>query len=279
MQSIRSKKFNPIITLRSRIYSGHLEVAWLLLYKLNHVKAEWEKRNHISRNSKRTEFITKIDPNYKSEHKLSLLEDACSSVVKGRAKHDIVDLLLHYGANVNPRNSPFVPLAYATLHGNQNLAEILLAHHADPNVRLPSKDGSSEHIFNGKVITNDTVLITATDLNLPKLLEALLFHNAQVNLTSSKGTALCVAAEKGYLELVKMLLDCDADVNAIRLIDNTTPLCLAANNGHSAVVSTLLKHGANVGHEVEPGYTAIAYAYQNSHTAIVKILREAGANV
>jgi len=279
MQSIRSKKFNPIIPLRSRIYSGHLEVAWLLLYKLNHVKAEWEKRNHISRNSKRTEFLTKIDPNYKSEHKLSLLEDACSSVVKGRAKHDIVDLLLHYGANVNPRNSPFVPLAYATLHGNQNLAEILLAHHADPNVRLPSKDGSSEHIFNGKVITNDTVLITATDLNLPRLLEALLFHNAQVNLTSSKGTALCVAAEKGYLELVKMLLDRDADVNAIRLIDNTTPLCLAANNGHSAVVSTLLQNGANFGHEVEPGYTAIAYAYQNSHTAIVKILREAGANV
>jgi ankyrin repeat protein len=126
---------------------------------------------------------------------------------------------------------------------------------------------------------NDTVLIAAADLNLPKLLEALLFHNAQVDLTSSKGTPLCVAAEKGYLEIVKMLLHCGADVNTIRLIDNATPLCLAANNGHSAVVSTLLNHGASVEHEVEPGYTAIAYAYQNSHTAIVKILRERGAKV
>lgn len=43
MTSIRSKKFDPHVALRHRIYEGHLDVAWLL-YKVDNVKLEWEKR-------------------------------------------------------------------------------------------------------------------------------------------------------------------------------------------------------------------------------------------
>ncbi|KAE8448752.1 hypothetical protein EG329_008968 [Mollisiaceae sp. DMI_Dod_QoI] len=276
--SIRNQKFDPHIALRKCIHKGQVEVAWLLLYKLNHVKAQWQKHNHRFWKSKPSNFPEQIDANYVSEHGITFLEDACLSKITGRAKHDMVDLLLHYGVEVNPPRLHFVPLVRATLDGDHDLVEILLQHKADPDARLRNMDGSTEHAAeDGNVMVNDTILISATDLNLPRVVDALLVHNAKVDLTSVRGTALCVAAEKGHLDIVRTLLEYNADANAIRPFQNTTPLCLAAKNGHTSVVRVLLSHGANIRHEVKPKFTAIVYAIQQRHHAIAEILRDKGA--
>lgn len=126
-------------------------------------------------------------------------------------------------------------------------------------------------------MVNDTILIKATNLNLPKVIDALLLHKAKVDIQSSRGTALCVAAEEGRLDIVRTLSDHGADVNAVREFQNTMPLCLAAKNGHTAVLRALLGAGANVKHEVRLNFTAIVYAIEQRHHAIADMLRDSGA--
>jgi hypothetical protein len=57
-------------------------------------------------------------------------------------------------------------------------------------------------------------------------------------------TALSFAADRGNAEIVKLLLDRGADVNAKDTFYGVTPLVWAANNGHAQVARMLLAHGA-----------------------------------
>jgi len=57
-------------------------------------------------------------------------------------------------------------------------------------------------------------------------------------------TALSFAADRGQVEIVKLLLDRGADVNAKDSFYGVTPLVWAANNGHVEVARILLARGA-----------------------------------
>ncbi|RPB22045.1 ankyrin, partial [Terfezia boudieri ATCC MYA-4762] len=58
-------------------------------------------------------------------------------------------------------------------------------------------------------------------------------------------TALHIAAKKGHLEVVKVLLDKGATINAMTHV-NRTALHMAAENGHLEVVKVLLDKGATI---------------------------------
>jgi ankyrin repeat protein len=58
--------------------------------------------------------------------------------------------------------------------------------------------------------------------------------------------ALHVAAEKGYADIVQLLLENGAVVNAITGKDHATPLILAARLDSPVVVETLARAGGNV---------------------------------
>ena len=53
-------------------------------------------------------------------------------------------------------------------------------------------------------------------------------------------TPLCIAAEKGKLDVVKYLTENGANINA-KTNDDKTPLYIAAKNGHSEVVDYLCR--------------------------------------
>jgi hypothetical protein len=57
-------------------------------------------------------------------------------------------------------------------------------------------------------------------------------------------TALSFAADRGQVEIVKLLIDRGADVNAKDSFYAVTPLVWAANNGHVEVARILLSRGA-----------------------------------
>jgi hypothetical protein len=57
-------------------------------------------------------------------------------------------------------------------------------------------------------------------------------------------TALSFAADRGQVEIVKLLLERGADVNAKDSFYGVTPLVWAANNGHADVARILLARGA-----------------------------------
>lgn len=85
------------------------------------------------------------------------------------------------------------------------------------------------------------------------IVEAFLAAGANVNVRAidgqSRRTALQVAAELGHVDVVKILLQHGADVEASTDLPspfNVTALTLAKLNKHSRCVNLLLKHGAKV---------------------------------
>jgi len=95
-------------------------------------------------------------------------------------------------------------------------------------------------------------------------------------------TALEWAARMGHTEVVKLLLDNKADVNASRHTDGATPLHVAAQEGHTEVVKLLLDNKADVNasmHTVGSTPLLILIAAYNGHTEIVKLLLDNNADV
>jgi ankyrin repeat protein len=94
-------------------------------------------------------------------------------------------------------------------------------------------------------------------------------------------TALMLAAERGHIELMKVLLKNGADVDAENLdgdagdIAKSTPLMRAAYRGHVDVVKELLAHGADANARNAFGNTAVTLAAHNGHSKIESMLREA----
>ncbi len=58
--------------------------------------------------------------------------------------------------------------------------------------------------------------------------------------------ALHVSSEKGFDDIVEVLIQHGAAVNSKASTDQTTSLILASQNGHVKVVQILLSHGAHV---------------------------------
>lgn len=86
-------------------------------------------------------------------------------------------------------------------------------------------------------------------------------------------TPLDLAAGEGHVEVVKVLLDHHADVNARRTDSGVTALYAAAGTGHSEVVKLLLDHHADVNATLtDDDATALHYAAQEGHQEIVKLL-------
>jgi ankyrin repeat protein len=89
---------------------------------------------------------------------------------------------------------------------------------------------------------------------------------------------LIVAAKWGYLEIVKLLLDNGADVNAWAWDTmEQTALMEASDQGHLELVKFLLQKGASVHFKNKNGWTALKLAGKEGHTKIVELLKAHGA--
>jgi ankyrin repeat protein len=114
-------------------------------------------------------------------------------------------------------------------------------------------------------------------------------RGANVNVKSfedefvDNAPAIFLAARNGCAEVVTLLLDAKADVNAQAagsLYPGWTALMGAAEKGQMNIVQILLKHGANVNITLsegdKKGWTALKIAESEGHTEIVRLLNEAG---
>ena len=94
-----------------------------------------------------------------------------------------------------------------------------------------------------------------------------------------KSSSLHYAAEKGHLEVVKLLIKKEAIVNLRNMWDKT-PLHSACNNGHLEIVKFLVDSGARIeATSNKKRFTPMHLAAQYNHLTIVEYLVENGADV
>jgi ankyrin repeat protein len=154
----------------------------------------------------------------------------------------------------------------------------------------------------------DAILSGDTDKS-----QSFLMSGADANMRDDEGnTLLMLAANRGNLETVKLLIDAEADVNAVdangwtalfkavindeqdrgfpevvqalidaganieaRLAYGITPLMLAAGRGEAGVIEVLLKAGADVKARNEGGRTALMMAKDKDYVEVINQLHEA----
>ncbi len=107
----------------------------------------------------------------------------------------------------------------------------------------------------------DTSLVRAIKINDPDRVRTLMYANVDVNEKNYAGiTPLTFAAEKGNMEIIKMLVeDGKAYVNEPSSY-GVTPLIAAAAAGNVEAASYLIAHGADASAKDDWGKTALIYA-------------------
>jgi len=163
-------------------------------------------------------------------------------------KMEIIELLLKKGAYVNARDSYSVtPLHLAVDNGSEEIVKLLLSHGAYVNSVCDYSFGEGHTVWLGVKETS----------------------------TSLEGcTPLCLAVRKGHEEVVKLLLESGANVNAQ---DETgePPIFHAVQNVDLKITKLLLTNKANIKNNPE----LLNIAVLNGCREIVEVLLEHGADV
>jgi ankyrin repeat protein len=146
---------------------------------------------------------------------------------------DVVECLLANKADVNAKdNVGRTPLHVAAWRGAVDVAETLLAHGAEIN----AKDNKGQ-----------TPLHLAAEMDHEQVAELLLANKAEANAKDNNGSTPLhrVAAVGYYMRMVELLLANKADVN-VKDNHGATPMQVAEVHGHGDVAELLRQHG---GHE------------------------------
>jgi ankyrin repeat protein/uncharacterized glyoxalase superfamily protein PhnB len=197
---------------------------------------------------------------------------------------DLVRVLLASGANPNVATRFGVtPLALAIENTNAAIVEELLKHRAAADA-----DTSGQR-----------PLHIAARVGARAIVSSLLRHGAAVDARESwqSATALMVAAASGHANVVRLLIETGADVNA-RAAETTlfigpgdesttytqiprggmTPLMFAARDGCEECIDLLVNAGAHVNYEDPARVTPLNLAIYNGHFDAAARLLAAGAN-
>ncbi|KAI4254326.1 MAG: hypothetical protein L6R35_007540, partial [Caloplaca aegaea] len=110
--------------------------------------------------------------------------------------------------------------------------------------------------------------------------EFLLNAGANPNANHFRSGALQLAARRGFTRVVRLLFERGA-VNHANMPNNT--LCGAAGNGHVDILQLLLEYGADVNavESTDSGayYSVLAWAARNGETSMVKFLLVNGVDL
>lgn len=121
---------------------------------------------------------------------------------------------------------------------------------------------------------NTLLMLSARD-NQRDLLQWLLAQRASVRKKNRQGDdALMLAALKGHRQAAQALLAAGADVNP----PGWTPLIYAAFEGWIEMLQLLLQQGAKINAQAPNGMAALMVASRNGELAAVKFLLERGAD-
>lgn len=176
---------------------------------------------------------------------------------------DLAKLLLERGANIEEVNDEgYTPLMEASREGHEEMAALLVSQGANINAQTEE--------------TQETALTLACCGGFLEVADFLLRNTADLELGAS--TPLMEAAQEGHKDLVRFLLERNANVHA-QTQTGDTALTYACENGHTDVAEILLNYGAELEHESEGGRTPLMKACRAGHLCTIKFLLSKGANI
>ncbi|XP_025832280.1 ankyrin repeat domain-containing protein 17 isoform X2 [Agrilus planipennis] len=176
---------------------------------------------------------------------------------------DLAMLLIERGANIEEVNDEgYTPLMEAAREGHEEMVALLLSQGANINAQTDE--------------TQETALTLACCGGFSEVADFLIKAGADIELGAS--TPLMEAAQEGHLELVKYLLENNANVRA-QTQTGDTALTYACENGHTDVADLLLQYCADLEHESEGGRTPLMKACRAGHLCTVQFLITKGADV
>ncbi|KAK6836360.1 hypothetical protein PG987_006855 [Apiospora arundinis] len=178
------------------------------------------------------------------------------------------------------------PLWYAVANGHLGIAKLLLRKGAKFDDRYLNngaqhKSGSSH--LDSRDRDGLTPLMKAARDGDADVLKLLLDGGANVNASDTVGrTALSWASSKGQDIVIKQLIDRGADIEAVASSVygcDCTPLGLALEDGRNTTVKLLLDLGANIDPKNGWGFTPLQRASEKGYVDIVKQLLDRGADI
>jgi ankyrin repeat protein len=210
-------------------------------------------------------------------------------------KANVVGALLKHGASVNNRyNDGKTALIMAVSDGSLDIVKLLIARKADVNavdkdemtaLMIACEKGNADMIaallkagadVNKKSKYGDTALSKAISAHQVRTVQTLVKNGGKFD----RREALFSAVIAGNLEIVKLLLTKDTDVNMPGFASGTA-LMLAAD-GDIAIVKYLVEKGADVNKKDDEGNTALMKAvmsFSKTNIASVKFLIDHRADV
>ena len=180
---------------------------------------------------------------------------------------DVVRILLRAGANPNQvlaNEGGTSALMLATVGGFVLIVNELISAGANVNYARPSEGYTA-------------LFYACEEMNVP-IIRSLLRAGAFPNLNLTDETAhspLMQASSYGNAQSVDELISAGANVNYVRQFDGCTCLIIAAQNGFVDVVRSLLAAGADPRTADSDGDTPMSVALECEHTEIVELLAQA----
>jgi ankyrin repeat protein len=216
------------------------------------------------------------------------LDNAALITASWQGHADVVTRLLEAGAAINqPDQAGETALIAATMKKQREVVIVLLAHHADVNLRVGSGWSALKYALQNKDQATAQLLeqtgaklsfAEAVVLGKIALAKRLPHTRADVNAEIEDGSRLLIKTTlNGPTSSVHFLLEQGADVN-IKADDGYTALMGAASQGNATVVRLLLAHGARV-NETEQWNKMTALHIAAKSAKIIPMLVEHGANV
>ncbi|KAJ0393452.1 hypothetical protein ATCC90586_003260 [Pythium insidiosum] len=191
---------------------------------------------------------------------------------------DIVRLLLEHGASVDAKRC--VDWKAAVAPSGTIVCSRLLEWLRETISRLPVVlNARSETKIARKLYDGSTPLHLAASRGHLDVVRLLLQHGAAIDARRRNGTTtLNAVAGNGHIDVVRVLLKHDANVNA-KDHYGWTPLRRAALHGRVDVVRLLLAHDALVDAKSDDGSSALFSAAVEGHADIVRLLIDGRASV
>jgi len=209
---------------------------------------------------------------------------------------NIIKLLLDYGAEINSRTGSKLgisPLMLAAMNGHTQAVKVLIDMGSDVNAQIETNRNTALTLacFQGRsdvvglllekkaniehrAKTGLTPLMEAASGGYEQVGRVLLENGADVNappVPTTKDTVLTIAAEKGHLKFVQLLIEYGAQLDA-RNKKGCTGLWLACHNGHLEVVQSLVVNMADSEAVDARRVSCLMVAFRRGHVKVCKFL-------